>query len=196
MCIKKYGVDSRTGLQRGYAFVHYATSEAGRDSALAAVSAVTKVMVFDGIKLFVDLSRNFGRAVRELSAQTRESESHTVKQHVCHLCFYILKSKIIFQLCLEQHAANPVVVVNREYRAQRGGRSDRFRQQGRGMYRPYQGRYPYQLHREVDYQCYGPYMESYYQNMYQHSAGYAAGYQNGYPAMVNGTIQILDSPPP
>ena len=57
VCIKNFSIDPVTGQQRGYAFVHYSSSQEGRDSAYAAVLSSDREVVINGIRLTIEFSK-------------------------------------------------------------------------------------------------------------------------------------------
>ena len=66
--IKNFNIDPYSSQQRGYAFVHYPSTPAGRDSAYAAVLSSERDVIIQGIRLTIEFSKNFRKAVAQLES--------------------------------------------------------------------------------------------------------------------------------
>jgi hypothetical protein len=79
--IKKYSVDCATGLQRGYSFIHYAATTGGRQAAQSAVEALGKTIDLQGLRLFLEYSRNFKKSIQIIDKSTVTPDSNVTTRH-------------------------------------------------------------------------------------------------------------------
>jgi hypothetical protein len=89
VAIKNYTIDPSNGHQRGYCFVHYPTSQTGRDSAYAAVLSCSDIVV-KGIHLCAEFSKNFRKGMSSFDTENIDWSNRFIYSLDC-LFIYLFK---------------------------------------------------------------------------------------------------------